>query len=360
MTSVSDIINELESIAPPELAVTDDRIGLQAGQLTSEVRKVFVTVDATDAVVETAIEQDADIIVAHHPLIFKPLTSVAETAPVQRRLARLIRANAALYVLHTNYDTVRGGINDVLADTIGVRDTEPLVTLKTDSFVKIAVFVPEANVEDVRNAMSDAGAGMIGRYTHCSFRSRGIGSFVPLCAADPYIGSIGNLEEVEEYRLEMVCAASWADLVVEAMLEAHPYDEVGYDLYELANEPIAYGYGRVGILDEEMSLSEFAKRVKDVLELEYARITGDKDKRVRRVALCGGSGSGQYKEALKAGADVYVTGDTKYHDVMDAKDLGLAIVDAGHFETERPGMVALAERLGKMFADRAIDVRYVE
>ena len=360
MTSVCDLINELEAIAPPQLAVKEDRIGLQAGKLSAEIRKIAVAVEATADVVDTAIQRKADIIVAHHPLIFKPLTSVAETSPIQCRLARLIRSDIALYVMHTNYDTVRGGINDALASKLGVLDTMPLVTLMTDSFVKIVVFVPEENVEDVRNAMSDAGAGLIGHYTHCSFRSVGIGSFVPLSAANPYFGSIGKLEETEEYKLEMTCAASWTDAVVEAMVEAHPYDEVAYDIYELANDPIVYGYGRVGSLEKEISLEEFAMFVKDALGLEHARVTGDMSKRIKRVALCGGSGSGQYQDALRAGADVYITGDTKYHDVMEARDLGLAVIDAGHFETERPGMVALADKLSDMFAESGIDVEYME
>lgn len=360
MPTIADFINELEQIAPPDLADTSDHIGLQVGDRSREARRVCVSVDTSDAIVDQAIERKADLLVAHHPLIHAPLASLAEDDPVARRVTKLIRVNAAVFVLHTNYDSVPGGINDALAAKLGVLDCEPLTTRKSDPYVKIAVFVPEEAVEDVRNAMAEAGAGMIGQYTHCSFRTPGIGSFVPLETARPYAGRAGRLEEVEEYRLEMICAASWASNVIAAMLETHPYDEVAYDVYKLANEPARYGYGRVGTLDEEISLREFAEKVKSALGLEYAKVSGDFDKRVKRVALCGGGGSSLFKEAAQAGADVYVTGDTKHHDRLDAGALGLAMIDAGHFETEKPGMVALTERLRKTFAGGGVEIEYVE
>jgi dinuclear metal center YbgI/SA1388 family protein len=360
MTTIADFIDELDEIAPPDLADADDRIGLQVGDRSREARIVCVSVDTSVAVVDLAIERKADLLVAHHPLIYTPLASLAEDDPVARRVMKLIRAGAALFVLHTNYDSVPGGVNDVLAGKLGVLDCEPLTTRKSDPYVKIVVFVPGQAVEDVRNAMAEAGAGMIGQYTHCSFRTPGIGSFVPLPTARPYVGSAGKLEEVEEYRLEMGCVASWAGSGIAAMLETHPYDEVSYDVYELANEPARYGYGRAGTLDDEISLREFADRVKSALGLDYAKVSGDLDKRIERVALCGGSGSSLFKEAAQAGADVYVTGDTKHHDRLDAGALGLAMIDAGHFETEKPGMVALSERLSKTFSGSEIEIEYIE
>jgi dinuclear metal center YbgI/SA1388 family protein len=360
MTTVADLIDELEDIAPPELADADDRIGLQVGDPSADVQRVCVTVDVSVGVVDLAIERGADLLVAHHPLIYAPLTSVAEIDPVRQRLVKLIRANVALFVMHTNYDTVPGGVNDALAAKLGVLDGQPLTTRKTDPLVKIAVFVPESAAEQVRNAMADAGAGMIGQYTHCSFRTTGIGSFVPLPAAQPYVGSAGRLEEVEECKLEMACVASWATDVVAAMIEAHPYDEVAYDVYELANEPIRYGYGRVGTLEDTISLREFVERTKLALGLEYAKVSGDLDKPIKRVAFCAGGASLHYREAAQAGADVYVTGDTKHQDFLDASALGLAMIDAGHFETEKPGMVVLTERLKKTFAGSGLEIEYIE
>lgn len=360
MPTVSDIVEELEAIAPPELAEDDDRIGLQVGAFHSEARKLCVTVDTSPATVARAIESKADLLVAHHPLIYQPLTSMVEASPVPIQVAELIRAGVSLYVMHTNYDVVPGGINDVLAQVLGVRDCQPLTISKQDKFYKIVVFVPEEAVERVRNAMADAGAGRIGQYTHCSFRAQGIGSFVPLPAAQPYIGSTGRLEEVEEYRLEMVCVGSWLDITIAEMLDKHPYDEVAYDVYELANDPISYGLGRVGTLDNEIALSEFADSVNSALHPAYLKVHGDVGKPVRRVALCGGGGSSLYRDAARAGADVFVTGDTKHHDVLDANALGLAVIDAGHFDTERPGMIALSERLKKSLADRAVEVEFIQ
>lgn len=359
MLRVADLIEELEGIAPPDLADADDHIGLQVGNPDSQVQRVCVSVDTSGQVIDEAVERKADLLVAHHPLIYHPLEAVT-TDPVAKRVAKLIRANISLFVMHTNYDTVPGGVNDVLATRLGVVGCEPLTTRHTDPFFKIVVFVPEEAVEQVRNAMADAGAGVIGQYTHCSFRSPGIGTFVPLPGSQPYVGSTGRLEEVEEHRLEMVSAGSWVEGVVEAMLEKHPYDQVAYDLYELANEPIRYGYGRVGSLDEPMSLGAFFERVKSSLEMERARVWGDMDRQIKRVGFCAGGASLHYKEAAQAGADVYITGDTKHHDILDAVGLGMAVIDAGHFETEKPGMVALAERLTKTFTGSGLEIEYIE
>lgn len=359
MLKVADLIEELETIAPPDLADADDRIGLQVGDPDSEVRRICVTVDTSGPVIDEAIGRKADLIVAHHPLIYHPLQQVS-TSPVARRVTKLIRANTSLFVMHTNYDSVPGGINDALASKLGVVGCEPLTTRHSDPFYKIVVFVPEESVEQVRNAMADAGAGVIGQYTHCSFRSSGTGTFVPLPGSQPYIGATNQLEEVEEYRLEMISAGSWVEGVVNAMLEKHPYDQVAYDLYELANEPNRYGYGRVGTLDQPMTLAAFLDQVKTALEMPYARAWGDMNKQIKRVALCGGGASSLYKEAAGFGADVYVTGDTSHHDILDAGELGLAMIHAGHFETERPGMVALAERLRKTYAGSGLEIEYVE
>ena len=360
MTTIADLINELDNIAPPDLADDGDPIGLQVGNRSFEVKRVCVSVDTSPPVIDMAIRKKADILVSHHPLIYTPLTSVAQDDPVADRVVKLVLANVALYVMHTNYDTAPGGINDVLGKKLGVHHSTPLTQTKQDNLYKIAVFVPEEAVERVRNAMADAGAGRIGQYTHCSFRTSGIGSFVPLPAARPYIGSEGKLEEVEEYRLEMVCVGSWLENVVSEMLSKHPYDEVAYDIYALDNEPISYGYGRVGALEKEMKLGEFAEHIKRALNVEYLKVAGELDKSVKRVAFCGGGASSLFKEAVKAGADVYITGDTKHHDILDANALGLAMIDAGHFETEKPGMEALADKLMQIYPGSGMEIEYIE
>ena len=360
MTTVGDIIEELEDIAPPELADEGDPIGLQVGSRSKQARRVCVSVDTSASVVDAAIAAKADLLVAHHPLIYAPLTSMDESDPVAQRVAKLITAKTALYVMHTNYDTAPGGVNDVLARVLDVVDCRPLTNRRQDRFHKVCVFVPEEAVDRVMSAMADAGAGRIGQYTHCSFRTPGTGTFVPLPAAQPYVGTTGKLEEASEYRLEMLCAASWLENVTAAMIEEHPYDEVAYDIYELANEPVVYGYGRVGSLHEEATLAQLADRVKSALDLEHVKVAGDADRAVRTVALCSGGGSSLFREAAASGADVYITGDTKHHDILDANALGLAIIDAGHFETERPGMAELTERLATTFAGSGVQTEFVQ
>ncbi|MCE5199045.1 Nif3-like dinuclear metal center hexameric protein [bacterium] len=361
MTTVADVVEYLENIAPSDLAAEGDPVGLQAGRLASIVNKLYVSVDTSPPVIDKAIEMGADMIVAHHPLIYTPLASLAEDGTIAAKsVVKLIRAHAALYVMHTNWDMAPGGVNDVLANVLGVIGCIPLTNISQDTFYKIVVFVPDEAVEPVRNAMAEAGAGRIGQYTHCSFRVKGTGSFVPLPMADPYVGDIGKLAEVDEYRLEMVCVGSWVQNVLEAMVEKHPYDQVAYDVYELTNEPVIYGYGRVGNLREPMSLEEFAEHVRVTLGVKYIKIAGDTEKPIKRVAVCGGSGSSQFKEAAALGADAYVTGDTKHHDILDANALGLAVIDAGHFETEKPAMVLLADMLKKQYAGNGVNVEYIE
>ena len=359
MINLAELIDVFDTIAPADLADEGDPIGLQIGDTKSEIRKICVAVDTTPSVISLAIEKNADVLVTHHPLIYTPLKSVTADNSVARRIIQLIHSNTALFVMHSNYDIVPNGINDVLAKLLGVNNAEPLTIRKQFNFYKISVFVPEEAVEKVRNAMADAGAGRIGQYTHCSFRTPGTGSFVPLSTAQPYIGSAGKLEEVEEYRLEMICAEPWLEYVLEEMLDKHPYDEVAYDLYELANEPLVYGYGRVGTIEKEMTLQDFADCVAKNLGLKYTKVIGDPEKLIKRVAMCGGSGSSLFKDAIGSDADVYITGDTKHHDMLDADAMGLAMIDAGHFETEKPGVMMLAERL-KTALENKIEIEYIE
>lgn len=360
MLTVSEIIAELDNIAPLHLADEGDPIGLQVGSRGSEVSRVRVCVDTCPRVIDKALQQGADLIAAHHPLIYAPLKSVTDGDPVSETVAKLVRAGASLYVMHTNLDAAPGGINDALAARLDLRDTVLMTPRKRDQFYKIVVFVPEEALGAVQHAMTQAGAGVIGNYTYCSFRVSGTGTFLPGDDAQPHVGTPGTLEEVEEYRLEMLCSATCRDAVIEAMLTAHPYEEAAYDVYPLANQPSAHGFGRVGDLPEPAKLSAFAETVRLALQPACLKVVGQSDRLISRVAVCGGGGSGLFRDAIGLGADVYVTGDTKHHDVLTAEALGLAIIDAGHFETERPGVIALSDRLTDLLAGSGIDVAYVE
>lgn len=360
MISVQDIIAEMERIAPAWLAEDGDRIGLQVGSPGSEARTVCVCVDPSPKALGAALDRKAGLIIAHHPLIYHPLASLTGQDFVSAAVIRLVQAGAALFVAHTNLDSAPGGVNDCLAAALGLADTELMVPRRQEQFYKIAVFVPEEALEAVRNAMADAGAGVIGEYSHCSFRVSGTGSFLPSGKAKPYTGEPGRLEEVPELRLEMLCAGTRKDAVVEAMAAAHPYEEAAFDVYPLANEPVRYGFGRVGGLAEPVKLADFAERVRAALLPACLKVAGDPERMVKRVAALGGGGSQAYTDALRCGADVYVTGDTRHHDVLAAEAEGMAVIDAGHFETERPGMLDLARRLKDRFSGHGIDVAYVE
>lgn len=355
---VSDIISFLEEIAPPRLASEGDKIGLQVGDPNAEVNRVVVSVDATSAVVEKAIELGADMLVTHHPLIFNPLEKVAMGDPIAERIMKLITSGTALYVMHTNYDSAPGGVNDILADRLGIKNTKLLAPKRRERKFKVAVFTPKEALDKVRDAMADAGAGVIDDYSHCSFGTLGTGTFLPLEGADPYIGKVGKLEEAEEYRLEMIVPEWWLSAVLDAMVQAHPYEEVAYDVYALENAADLYGYGRVGTLEKPMPLRDFRKRVEESLNFRETRMIGDENKLITTVAVCSGSGRSLIPDAIKARADVYVCGDVRYPDFLEADSYGLAVIDAGHYETERPGMEVLFERLSRKYAEDPVSIDF--
>ncbi|MHB1456696.1 MAG: Nif3-like dinuclear metal center hexameric protein, partial [Armatimonadota bacterium] len=306
---LSEIIRILEDIAPTEFAYANDRIGLQAGDPSQETRRITVTVDATSKVIAEAAKMNMNLIIAHHPLIYNPLTDVRADRYPQSLIYRMIKSGISYYVMHTNYDAADGGINDALAERLGVFDTKTLITTHIDKLYKIAVFVPGDTVESVRSALADAGAGMIGNYSHCSFQTDGIGSFVPEDGASPYIGAVGEVESTDEVRLEMLVKESVLKSAISAMIKAHPYETPAYDVYPLWNNGEQHGYGLCGRLKTPMSFDGFHEMVRDVLDVEETRAVGDPDAMLERVALMGGGGGGEIEIAKSAGADVYVTGD---------------------------------------------------
>lgn len=357
---LSEIIPILEEIAPPEFAYPNDRIGLQAGDPSQEIRRITVTVDATPRVITEAAKMNMNLIIAHHPLIYHPLIDVRADRYPQSLIYRMIRSGISYYVMHTNYDAAEGGINDALAERLGVSDTKTLITTHTDKLYKIAVFVPVHVVDSVRTALADAGAGMIGNYSHCSFQTDGIGSFVPEDGASPYIGAVGEVESTDEVRLEMLVKESILRNAITAMIKAHPYETPAYDVYPLWNEGEKHGYGLIGRLKAPMSFDGFHEMVRDVLDVEETRAVGDPDSIVEKIALMGGGGGGEIETAKSAGADVYVTGDVKHSQFLHAQAIGLNVVDATHFHTERPGMQVLTHRLRDLFETSGVTIEYID
>ncbi|RSK27872.1 Nif3-like dinuclear metal center hexameric protein [Bacillus sp. HMF5848] len=325
-----EIIQQFEKIAPKSLAYEGDKIGLQVGTLNKPIKKIMVTLDVVEDVIEEAVQNDVDLIIAHHPLIFHPLKSIVTDHAHGRIIETCLKHDITIYVAHTNLDIAYGGVNDMLADALGLTNTDVLVETSHESLQKLVVFVPKSHAEKVREALGDAGAGYIGNYSHCTFQTEGTGTFKPNKDASPYIGESGKLEMVEEVRIETIIPTQIKSKTLKAMLNAHPYEEVAYDIIPLENKGKTYGLGKIGYLQEEMTLAQFASHVKAAFSVDGVRVVGDLSSTVRKVAVVGGDGNKYISKAKFKGADVYVTGDMYFHTAHDAKMLGLSIVDPGH------------------------------
>ncbi|WP_082233812.1 Nif3-like dinuclear metal center hexameric protein [Halobacillus massiliensis] len=328
--TVREIVNQLEKLAPKKFAFEWDNVGLQVGSLDQPVENVMVTLDVLEEVVDEAVEKNVNLIIAHHPLLFKKLNQIDFSTPKGRVIRKLIQNDISVYASHTNLDIADGGVNDALAELIGLRDIKPLIETTNESLLKLAVYVPVSHADKVRDAMSEAGAGYIGDYSHCTYQVNGEGTFKPLEGSDPYIGSTGELERVEEKRIETIVPSFLTQKVLKAMNESHPYEEAAYDLIQLLNEGKSYGVGRLGELEEEMTLEALCMLVKDKYQVPQLRYCGNARQKVKKVALLGGSGENYYKDALRKGADVYITGDLSFHTAQDAVEAGLSLIDPGH------------------------------
>jgi len=340
---IRDIASCIESWAPPSIAWERDNIGLLVGSPGKKVRRILVALDATPPVVREAVSLKADLIVTHHPLIFRPIGRIDGDDRTGSVIVSLIARGIALYAAHTNLDFTADGVSRILADRLGLRDVSPLSPLK-DNQRKVVVFVPASHAGGVMQAMAGAGAGVIGNYESCSFTTAGEGSFLAGKGADPYTGRKGRLERVREVRLEMETPAWKLDGVVRAMRAAHPYDEVAFDVYPLLKRDGARGMGAVGTLPRALSTPAFLSKTARALRARGIRYSGPARKSIRKVAVCGGSGSDLAGEAIAAGADAFVTADVRYHGFQE-HEKEILLVDAGHYETEHPAVAALARFL---------------
>lgn len=329
------IADALEKMAPLSFAESWDNVGLLIGCPDIPVEKALLTLDVTGPVVEEAVAMGAEMIITHHPFPFQAMKTIRTDTPEGAVLSSLIKNNIAVYAAHTNLDAAEGGVNDALADVLELRGALPLRPSRR-SLVKIVVYVPEGHEEKVWQAMSAAGAGRIGNYSQCGFRSRGTGTFLPGEGTRPFIGEPHRLSSVSEIRLETVAPAFLSTRVVDAILDAHPYEEVAYDVYPLQNESAIGGLGRVGELLAPASLQKLADQTKLSLQLDRVRVVGPLSTRISRVAVCGGSGMDLAEAALRSGAQVLITADIRYHEAQDALAKGLCLIDAGHFGTEYP------------------------
>jgi dinuclear metal center YbgI/SA1388 family protein len=344
------VIQLFEEFAPKHIAMPDDKIGLQLGSLHKEITGVLTALDVTDEVADEAIRLGANLIVAHHAIIFRPLAHLQTDTPAGKLYAKLIKHDIAVYIAHTNLDVAAGGVNDMLAEALGLEVTGHLEDVHTEKLKKLVVFVPESHHERVLEALFRAGAGWIGNYSHCSFNIPGTGTFLPQEGAQPFIGERGKLERAQEVRVETIVPESAERRAVQAMLKAHPYEEVAYDLYPMDLKGRTVGLGRIGKLAEPLTLEQFVQQAKLVLDVPTVRVVGDLQREVRKVAVLGGSGGRYVRHAQFAGADVLVTGDIDYHTAHDALAAGMAIVDAGH-NIEKIMKRGVADVLRRKLAD---------
>jgi len=350
MISQRDFIRFVEARVPLAYSEDWDNCGLQLGDSNWPLKGIFLCLDVTDGVVAAAREKGANFIFAHHPLFFTPLSNLR----LDQYPGTVVRAalvdEISIYAAHTNLDVVAGGVNDVLAECLGLKNCKILRRSGEIALYKLAVFVPADSREEVTDAMFAAGAGKIDHYSSCSFSVFGTGTFCPSSGAVPHYGSVGEFNEVDEFKLEVRVEAAQLGSVIDALMDVHPYEIPVFDVYPLGNGGQPYGLGRVGELSDGLNLGAVVTLIKEKLSLSRVRVVGagawgdgEKSKPVKRLAICGGSGFSLYRDAIDAGADLLLTGDLKYHDARLVEAMGLPVVDAGHFATEVPILEALQE-----------------
>ncbi|MFQ3215417.1 MAG: dinuclear metal center YbgI/SA1388 family protein [Marivirga sp.] len=332
MHTIKEVTNYINTIAPLSLQESYDNAGLLVGNANNEVTKILITLDITEAVIEEAKAEGCNLIVAHHPIIFKGLKQLTGSNYVERTVIKAIKEDIALYACHTNLDNIRYGVNAKIAEKLNLHQLQVLVP-KEQQLAKLSVFVPQAATDMVKQALFTAGAGQIGEYKDCAFESIGTGGFTPSDRANPTIGSKGKAEKVAENKIEVIFPMHLKKQVLDAMEAAHPYEEVAYYLHQLENKYSGIGAGMVGWLKAPMEEIEFLDYLKEKMSLSVLKHTPLIGKKVHKIALCGGSGAFLIKNAIAAQADFYVSADIKYHEYFEA-DGQLVIADIGHYESE--------------------------
>jgi dinuclear metal center YbgI/SA1388 family protein len=354
MITVKDIVSELEKLAPLNYQESYDNAGLIVGNPEAETSLALLCFDVTEDVIDEAIEKKANLVISHHPVIFGGLKKINGKNATERIVIKAIRNNIALYAAHTNLDSVRGGINTTLAEKLGLSEIKILSPLEKILF-KIVTFVPDASCEKVRRAMFEAGAGHIGNYDSCSYNIKGTGTFRAGENTNPFVGEKGTLHNEPETRIETVAKKECVDKIISALKENHPYEEPAYDVYQLENKYENAGIGAVGVLPEYVDATEFLATVKTLLPPVRIIRHNALFKTVKTVAVCGGAGSGYINDAISAGADIFVTGDCKYHQFLDFQNR-IILADTGHFESEYFATEIFCSIINKKFPNFAADL----
>jgi dinuclear metal center YbgI/SA1388 family protein len=353
--TVNDIMAIMEMIAPSNLAESWDSVGLQVGDGCWNADRIRIALDPLYEVMEQACRDNINLVITHHPLIFRPLKSLNVSTPVGKIIQMALENKIAVFSAHTNLDSAKGGINDFLSEKLGLQNTKVLQESKKDDRCKLVIFVPKQYQREVLTSLFASGAGQIGNYDCCSFKSAGTGTFMPRKGAKPFLGKLDELNEVDETRIETIVTQKDLPKILESVKKSHPYETPAYDIYPLVT-PESMGLGRVGDLETPMALKDFARYVKNALSLPYLKIAGDSKLKVERVAVCSGSGSGLMKSFLASKAQCYVSGDLHYHDARDAQAYSRGLLDIGHFASEHIMVQMLVQRLRMVMEEKNLGV----
>ena len=339
------LVSFLEENYPKEYAMDWDNVGLQTGDLKRDISGLLIALDLRLSVVETAIESNCNMIITHHPLLFKSISQINAQTPIGQILDRLIKNDITVYSMHTNLDVARNGVSDVLASSYNLKNTKVLTSTFNSKLFKLVVYIPESDFENCRSKLLDLNIGHIGNYSHCSFSTKGAGTFKPLDGANPYIGDLNVLEHVNESKFETVIDYKNISTVINQLKQIHPYEEIAYDLVPLANDGPAIGLGRYGEIDA-VKLSDFPLEMPGIMK-------GDTNcnKMIKKVAVCGGNGSALIKRVIDLGIDLYISSEIGYHDELLAADYGLSIYDIGHYNSEKAILPYLQNLINCKYAE---------
>ena len=352
MLPLQDIIQELERLAPLRLQESYDNSGLITGDPSMNINSALICLDSTEAVIDEAIRRGCNLVIAHHPIVFSGLKKITGSTYIERVIIKAIQNNIAIYAIHTNLDNVAQGVNAKICEQLGVQKTRILAPIG-NQLKKLVTFTPIAATAAVKNAIFNAGAGHIGNYSECSFSVSGDGSFKGNAASEPYVGQKGVRHLEKEERIEVIFP-SWKEAeIISALMGAHPYEEVAYDIYSLTNLHSHIGAGMIGELEEPIKTEDFLDLIKDRMKAKVIRHTALIKKDIQTVAVCGGSGSFLLNEAKKAKADIFISADFKYHQFFDAENK-IIIADIGHFETEQFTINLIGDYLREKFTTFAV------
>lgn len=344
---IREITNYLETVAPLSLQENYDNSGLITGNIGTNVSAVLITLDTTPEVIDEAVEKNANFIISHHPIIFKGLKKLNGNNYVEKTIIKAVKNDIAIYAIHTNLDNITNGVNSILCKKLGLINCKPLIPGE-NQLRKLVTFIPKNYFEKVRTAIFKAGAGHIGNYDNCGFNTEGSGTFRAGENTNPFAGKTGKIHTEEEIRFETIFPYYLQNKILNALFDKHPYEEVAYDIYKLENTFNKTGSGMTGELKNKISEIDFLKKIKKILNTGTIKHTALLDKPIRKVALCGGSGSFLLKQAIRNKADIFISSDFKYHDFFDA-DNKILIADAGHYETEQYTKELIFDILTKKF-----------